>query len=252
MTIEEFISAVGVNNSTVEVDSDIDFNSWPFSASIKIGDKVIINGNGHTLTNIQQGNAVPFNLGSNMTINRLNFRNINLPTSKLFHSRDASIKILNECQISGIMLDVHDATTSSLNSLNFNRCSLNIERFETIRCNLTECYVVVGNNAKKGDATPNQYFGITTTNTYFKGKVYATTDYLNVNTNFINCCFNVDVEGSSYGINFTQQTSALITVVNSDKIEGELNLGSSMVSATDAEMHNAQALSDKGFLIYVP
>lgn len=252
MTIEEFISAVGVSDSTVEVDSDIDFNSWSFSTSIIIGSGVTINGNGHTITNIQQGSAIPFQLSGDITINRLNFRNINLPTSELFYSNNISSRTLNECQISGIMQDIHEGPSSVLYSLTLNRCSLNIERFETIRCNLTECYVVVGNNTKKGDTIAYQYFGITATNTYFKGKMYATIDYLNVNTNFINCCFNVDVEGSSYGINFMQQTSNLITVVNSDKIEGELNLGSSMVSATDAEMHNAQALSDKGFLIYVP
>lgn len=248
MTAQEFITALQ-SGGTVEVDSDIDFNDYYFSSYVEIPDRTIINGNGHTLTNIQQGSSLVIFYGRGIfTWNNINIRNVNLPNTQLFYTSSTSHSYANECQISGYIYQIHFGANNT--NMTFNRCSLNINRYIEINATLRDCYVVLENNLYKGGNARYYYFGVGI-NTYYKGKLSNANGSLLSNGTLDNCCFNIDIEGNSAN-SVEIHGSNLVSVVNSDKIEGILNSSSPIVAVTDTEMHNAQILFDKGFNIYVP
>ena len=257
MTAEEFISAVSAGG-TIDVDSDIDFNNYYFSNEITIPANTTINGNGKIITNIQQGayNRI-FLLNRYTTINKLNFRNVNLPNGCLLYSIDnrEPYKQINECQISGIIHSLHNGNGGYdgiyARAINFYRCSITLERFYALTGNLNECYVVLRGNIVKGTSSSWFYFGNTAINTYFKGELSNESGAINSGTAFSGCCFNVDISGNATN-SVTLNGNTEITVVNSDKLESSLNGNDFCVGVTESEMHNAKALYDKGFNIYVP
>lgn len=248
MTAQEFVTAVNAGG-TIEVDSDIDFNDYIFSSVVTIPSDTIINGNGYTVTNIQQGtiNRI-FDFAGACTINNLNIRNLNLPSIQLF-SGASGAHILNECQISGICYILYSSGSYSYQSnITYNRCSMHISRFYNIRGTLNDCYMVVENNSVTiGSAYP--LLGDYANNTYFKGNIKITGG-MTVSTNFVNCCINIDIEDNGFTINFNFANMP-ISVINSDKASN-ISLTSNIIAVTDAEMHDAQSLFDKGFDIYVP
>lgn len=252
MTAQEFITAITAGG-TIEVDTDIDFNDYYFSSAISIPTNTIINGNGHTLTNIQQGEqTVIFSSSGNYSWNNINIRNVNVPNGTLFNTTYTNDTYANDCQISGYIYRIHyGGSTSYYNRMIFNRCSLNINRYYEINATLRDCYVVLENNIIKGDNAPHRYFG-KGINTYYKGKLSNANGKITVPSgSFDNCCINITIEGSAQNL-VSLAGSGLISIVNSDKIEGVLSLDSNIVSVTDTEMHDAQSLFDKGFNIYVP
>lgn len=248
MTAEEFITAVQAGG-TVEVDTDIDFNDYIFSSGVTVPSNTIINGNGHTLTNIQQGtSSYIFSFTGAATINNLNIRNLNLPSIQLF-SGTAGDHNLNECQISGNVYVLYSSGTYQYqDNIAYNRCSMHISRFYDIRGTLNECYVIVENNSA---TTGNSYplLGARANNTYFKGNIKLTGS-MSLSTVFTDCCINIDVEDNGNTLTLSQANTP-ISVINSDKATNT-SLASNIVAATDIEMHDAQSLFSKGFNIYVP
>lgn len=248
MTAQEFITAIQAGG-TVEVDSDIDFNDYIFTSYATIPANTIINGNGHTLTNIQQGtSSYIFGFSGACTINNLNIRNLNLPSIQLFNGGSGAHN-LNECQISGNCYVLYSSGTYQYQSnITYNRCSMHISRFYNIRGTLNDCYMIVDNNsATTGTTYP--LLGDYANNTYFKGNIKITGS-MKVSTTFTNCCINIDIEDNGFTITFNFANTP-ISVINSDKATNT-SLASNIVAVTDAEMHDAQSLFDKGYNIYVP
>lgn len=249
MTSQEFITAVQAGG-TIEVDSDIDFNDYVFSSSVDIPANTIINGNGHTLTNIQQGtSSYIFGFSGAITINNLNIRNLNLPSIQLFNGGSGAHN-LNECQISGNCYILYSSGSYSYqDNITCNRCSMHISRFYWLRGTLNDCYLIVENNTRTSGSSNMYLLGTYANNTYFKGNLKIT-GAMTIVTTFSNCCINIDVDDSAYTITLNSSAS-LVSVINSDKAPNTSRT-SYIVAVTDTEMHDAQALFDKGFNIYVP
>lgn len=248
MTAQEFITAVQ-NGGAVEVDSDIDFNSYDFSSPINFANNVVINGNGHSLVNIQQGNSSDIFRPNFLTINNLNIRNLNLPSASLFYTTDTSIfsRSINNSQISGVCQHLWAGTGSVssqvLDAFTFNRCSINVGNFYYIRGALRECYVVLsGTKYRSGDTF---YIGDSAVRTYFKGNL-TFEGSASCLTTFEDCCINIDISGN---ISFPNGNEP-ISVINSSKATSLSTISTNIVPATDTEMHDAQALYNKGFNIY--
>ena len=195
MTAQEFITAVEAGG-TIEVDSDIDFNDYYFSSTIVIPAGTIINGAGHTLTNIQQGSSNIIFQSSNCTLNNINIRNLNIPNGTLFYSNNSVEFSANECQISGYIYRIHyGANLGSYGAMTFNRCSLNINRYLDINATLRECYVVLENNIIKGSTTSYNYFGYGV-NTYYKGKLSNADGAITSSSNLNNCCIKIHTKAN--------------------------------------------------------
>ncbi len=249
MTAQEFITAIQAGG-TVEVDTDIDFNDYVFTSYVAVPANTIINGNGHTLTNIQQGtSSYIFGFSGACTINNLNIRNLNLPSNPLFLGGNG-VHEINECQISGNCHQIYNSGTYQYqDNITFNRCSMHISRFYDIRGTLNDCYVIVENNTRTSGSSNMYLLGTYANNTYFKGNLKIT-GTMTIQTTFSNCCINIDVDDSDYTITLNMSGS-LVSVINSDKAPNTSRT-SYIVAVTDTEMHDAQALFDKGFNIYVP
>lgn len=249
MTAQEFITAVQAGG-TVEIDTDIDFNDYVFTSYVTVPANTIINGNGHTLTNIQQGTqAYIFGFNGAITINNLNFRNLNLPTIYLFNG-GTGLHNINECQISGNCNSIYSSGSYSYqDNVIYNRCSMHLNRFGEIRGTLNDCYVIVENNTRTSGSNNMYLLGTYANNTYFKGNLKIT-GAMSILTNFTNCCINIDVDNSDYTITLNSASSQ-VSVLNADKAPNTSHT-SNIVAVTDAEMHDAQSLFDKGFNIYVP
>lgn len=249
MTVQEFLTAVQAGG-TVNVDTDIDFNAYSFSESVTIPTSTIINGNGHTLTNIQQGTSTYiFGFSGDITINNLNIRNLNLTSIHLFNG-SAGDHVLNECQISGNCYRLYSSGQSQYaRNITYNRCSMHIGRFDNIRGTLNDCYVIVENNLTTSSSGNVSLLGDYASNTYFKGNLKIT-GTITISTSFSNCCINIDVDDSTYTISLTQASDP-VSVLNSDKMSNT-NRNSHIIAVTDTEMHDAQSLFDVGFNIYVP
>lgn len=251
MTAQEFIDAVKAGG-TVEVDSDIDFNEYIFTQSnnITMSGETTINGNGHTLLNLQQGtgNRIFTFTNTNNIINNLKIRNVNCPSIPLFYHSGSttSHNVLNECEISGYIYELFEQNYS-YNYLDVTKCSLNINRFVGFRGNLIDCYIVFNNYI--GATIDQIYLGGSMRNCYVKGEI-AITRNSSIPTTFRNTCFNLKITGG-YSVNMNSALQP-ISVVNKDKIEGALTTTTYIVPVTDEQMHSAQELFDVGFNIYVP
>lgn len=250
MTAQEFISAVQAGG-TIDVDSDIDFNDYVFSSTIQIPANTTVNGNGHTLTNIQQTSGAIFNIQGALSVNRLNFRNFNLPSTSLFSTNGGGTKNFTECQFSGIAYYLLTGNnTSVINAATFNRCSITLDRYNILTANYNECYIVLSRNLTTNS---QDMFGARMTHTYLKGQI-TMTGPLYLNTYMVGSCFNINVKGTNNSFfEFQNETGNEISVINKDKLEGfSLSPRSKTIGVTDAEMHDAAALYSKGFNIYVP
>lgn len=248
MTAQEFITAVQAGG-TVEVDSDIDFNDYYFSNYIDIPTGITINGNGYTITNIQDGtSSYIFYIRGVFIMNRLNIRNLNLLTGTLFRTVNSTQHNLNECQISGNCYKICDVQSGGT-AVTCNRCSIHINRFWDIKITLNDCYVILENNLVTSGQSYVYTLGTSANNTYFKGKINLT-DALTVATTFSNCCINIDVIDNDNLLTLNN-SGDVISIINSTKAT-HTSLNSNIVAVTDTEMHDAQSLFDKGFNIYVP
>ena len=248
MTAQEFITAVQAGG-TVEVDSDIDFNDYYFLDYIDIPTGTTINGNGYTITNIQDGSSsYIFYIRGTLAINRLNIRNLNLLTVTLFQTINSTQHYLNECQISGNCYKICSAS-SGATVITCNRCSIHVNRFSDLRVTLNDCYVILENNIVTSGTSYIYTLGTSANNTYFKGKINLT-GALTVATSFSNCCINIDVIDNNNLLTLNN-AGDVISVINSTKATNT-SLNSNIVAVTDTEMHDAQSLFDKGFNIYVP
>lgn len=249
MTAQEFITAIKAGG-TINVDSDIDFNDYYFSSAITIPPATVINGNGHTITNIQDGSTdYLFVYSGLVTINRLNIRNINILSRQLFRSTSANQSKfrINESQISGNCYVFHAGLSTDFN---LNRCSIHINRFRHLSVNFNECYVIIENNLVTSGSSNIYIFGNIANNTYFKGKIKITNS-MSLSTLFDNCCINFDIDNNNHVLTINNSPDKAISVINSTKVPNT-SLGTNIIAVTDEEMHDAQSLFDKGFAIYVP
>lgn len=240
MTGQQFIDLCNGEESVIELSEDVDFNDYEFTNTIAIENKTI-NGNGHKISNIQNETTSVFVSLTNTVFNNAILNNMYIPRGSFCGKGE-----FNECSITGVI------NTVSSNTTVFNKCSINIERASQLRyCNCTDCYIVMTEVYDPSNA--NIFWG-THNGCYLKGSITlnGATSYT-LNMNLSNSCFNIDITADA-NISISGTDGAMISVLNTTKISSNVSFGklNKVIGVTDDEMHNAQALFDKGFSIYVP
>lgn len=252
MTIQEFISACAAGG-TINVDSDIDFNSYNITTSITIAQNTTINGNGHILSNLQSTNTAIFQCSNYVVFNNVIFQNVYCPTTNSGFCQNMggfTGATFNTCTITGIISQLSFGSSPTTRSANFNQCNINIERFYQFYGEFTECYITLNrNNYKSG----NLLMGASYTSCYITGDLTFDGN-VTYTTKFNDCCVNWTISG---GVTVTipaETSGSLISVFNTTKNDGSYVFTSPAIDigVTDAQMHDAQSLSDVGFTIYVP
>lgn len=180
-TWEELVQNVNVPYNEISITADIDANNFPIMSSILIQIGVTINGNGHTIYNIQNGTNLSYIFNSlyDITISNTKFFNIfSTANSGVFSNSSAHFNFV-DCEFQG-------AGANLFRNVNLTRCSCawQVLGTGTLMENSSglcqDCYF----NCKKSYAGED-------TNTVFTG-VGATTQ-------FIGCLFEGDVTNNTSG-----------------------------------------------------
>lgn len=263
-TPEQFITEIKKNDNTVNVTSDIDFNSLPITSSITLGNGLTVNGNGHSVYNLQTGtvlNRPMFKSGSGSSLpvfNQINFYNMFRNESQAFFSSTNDNYItFNECNFQG-------RGYALFSECELKKCAVNWESTNGYIDNNTSktrtweyCYINIKarTNTSNSPVSPRNIY----TNCYFGGEYTytGTNSTYNIYPNkgsMTSCVLNI--EDKSTGLVLSLSSDLLFdttspSVINTTKAKQEAFSISGLLEATDAEMKNAQALYDKGFNIIV-
>lgn len=235
-------------NDTIILDNDIDLNYRTGAITVKCN----IDGKGHSIYNIQsenngiqtEGNTTP-----PLTINNVSFKNLlSLSQTGNFMVAIGSSAgaTFENCQFQGKwgLLAGRNAT--------FRKCYFELSVISKLyfaqNTAFYHCYInVIDFSVTSGSSS---LFGSILDNCYIKGKINISYGSHTLSNNSYNSVFNFDLTTTSSSVGCYQATPNTINIYNSDKMS-VTTVSPYMVACTDAEMHNAQAIADKGFPIVV-
>lgn len=252
MTVQEFITAVQAGG-TVNIDSDIDFNSYNITTSITVAQNTTINGNGHILSNLQSTNTAIFQCSNYVVFNNVIFQNVYCPTTNSGFCQNMggyTGATFNTCTITGIISQLSFGATALTRSATFNQCNINIERFYQFYGTFIECYITLNrNNYKSGSLL----MGFSYTSCFITGDLTFDGN-VSFTTKFNDCCVNWTISGEVTVTIPAETSGSLISVFNTTKNDGSYVFTSPTIDigVSDTQMHDAQSLADVGFTIYVP
>lgn len=279
-TWETFITTLdnASSNDIISITADLDCNDNPMSAGISVtSTPVTVEGNGHTIYNMSTGKVVNQSLISipnavDLYFQNLNFynmyRNENYPFFSTYNIINGGIHF-TDCNFQG-------RGTYLFGGAELLRCAVNWDCGINGRVNLDDYkddHMLIADNtyfSVKGNyQNLNQYgYGVigswtTLRGCYFGGEIKINTD----DTTRTMYILGGDPVGQSYNNVFnikpdkpdqfavTSSTKAAyitpISIYNSDFIKKQTSQTTTIVACTDAEMHDAKALYDKGFDIVV-
>ena len=287
-TFDEFVNALTSidTGDVINVTADLDANTWipSYLTTFPLKcpsdghqvENVVINGNGHTVYNINNSNAVTDGLfkffvltGAThpdcITINNLNFLNCACFSEQkpIFNCNSqtnlsyGSISF-NDCTIQGVF---NGAFTRG--NFWYNRCMITIKSqrgtftagVDNYNPVLNQCWIYLDNISKIINTSVLRNL----IQCYVKGVVnYAAlsaASALAIATNCDNSCINVDadVTGFSFDVPLStlivpQSIESKLTIANTDKIVGaSASVRDNIVGVSDTQMRDANYLFNIGF-----
>ena len=286
-TFEQFVNALTSidTGDVINITADLDANTWipSYLTTFPLKcpsdehqiENVVINGNGHTVYNLSNANAVSEGLfkffvltGAThpdcIQINNLNFLNCScLRDDKPLFSTNAQTNInyasisFNDCTIQGAF-----NATFAAGNIWYKRCMITIQSnrgsfirgIDNYNPVFYQCWIYLNNISKTitRDTLRNLI------QCYVKGNIiYAalsSATQLAIATNCENSCINVDADVSAFSFNVplstlvTFRSTGLLTIVNTDKLVGASPSTSNLiVGVTDEQMRDADYLFNIGF-----
>lgn len=272
--IEDFLTAVNTHtiNDTVILDSDIDAQAHNFTSILVINTN--IDGKGHTIYNVQ-ASTTPFQLAGttsqHIKIKDIAFKNIlilgNVTASATLSQTTAFLSIgyadFENCQFQGKVPAF--SRTASSSGQNFDKCFFEITctlfhyNASSTHANYTNCYFILNEKTLNNTGSYGSVFSyVNLKNCYIKGNIeISSTDSRLVYHGTITIgeesnCYNFNLKATT-SCNFLMSGTSgeNICIYNSDKINSNVTITGNSKPCTDSEMHNAQALLNKGFNIIV-
>lgn len=261
-TPEQFLTEIKKDNNTVNVTSDIDFNTLPITSSITLGLGLTVNGNGHSVYNLQTGtvlNQPMFRSGNSSpppVFNQINFYNMFRNEGQVFFSSfNDNYITFNECNFQGRGYALFEDCVLNKCAINWESTNGYIGFNSSKNITWTYCYIniKVRTNINKSLLPKSEY-----SSCYFGGEytytgTNSTYNIYPTDSSMSSCVLNIEDKSTGSGLSLSSLLFGTTSpsVINTTKAKKDGFSKSGLLEATDAEMKNAQALYDKGFNIIV-
>lgn len=271
--IDDFLTAVNTHtsNDTVILDKDIDAQTHDFKSVTTV--KTNINGNGHTIYNIQSNTTVFQTTGSSskdILIENIAFKN-NLLLGSVSTTIGSTVALFYSVYTTFSNVQFHGKTPAVIkhgtsgNTIEKCYFEVNCQNIVSGSSSVTnivrDCYFncefILFNSANSNLA--NCFMNTRVENCYFKGNVNVQATgsgliYTSSTRYSYRNVFNFNIKSKTAGNTFNlyaNTSTGQKSIYNTDKIDSNVSLTTTAIPCTDTEMKNAQTLYDKGFDIIV-
>lgn len=248
-TADQFLTAVAVEDDTIIIDNDLDFNGITVVATVFCAE---IDGGGHSLYNIQSTTTdtpIFFNRACNM--HNVAFVNVlQTQTAGFLNSVSYGITV-ERCTFTGYFGRIGGG------NITFSKCGINASRLlgNVVAANATyvprlyDCYIHA--DRYSGTIAGSAANRVVMQNCYFSGLVANPRNgAVMFNTsNMQNCVFNVDITASeSCTITMVDSVGAIgVSLCNSDKIGSNITCTYGVTPLTDTQLKTPADVRATGF-----
>lgn len=247
-TWSDFVTAIGEEKAYVSLNVDIDMNEIaPQGVGNITVSAELVDGKGHTISNIREDGNSMFNIVPGCTMQNINFKNF-IATSNFFtYSNNSGRRYFYNCVFTGVVEGGNFITqggTSFQFDSNANAgCGFNISFNNGTLWNSNENYPIQFNDSNLNFKNFNSNKLTYLENCYISGNITKNLTILHSK----NSVFDCDVPEN---ITITLSTANSNILINSDKCKGTVS-GSGYTLVTTEQLKNAEYLESIGFPIGV-